>query len=129
MYQLFADIVLVVHLAFIVFVVAGGLLSLRWPRIAWLHLPAVVWGALIEFMGWICPLTPLENHFLKLAGERTYQGGFIARYLWPLIYPTELTPSIQTVLGSIVIVLNSIIYAFVFIKTKRRRLQSQVMKR
>lgn len=123
MYQLLADLVLVIHLAFIAFVVGGGLLALRWPRAAWLHLPAAAWGALIEFMGWICPLTPLENHFLQLAGATGYQGGFIARYIWPLIYPTQLTPAIQTVLGGIVIVLNSIIYAFVFMKVKRRRLR------
>ena len=119
MYQILADAVLAVHLTFIVFVLGGGLLALWRPRLAWLHLPAAIWGALIEFMGWTCPLTPLENHFLKLAGDISYQGDFIARYLWPIIYPAGLTPMIQNILGGIVIVLNCIIYAAVVIKAKR----------
>ena len=119
MYQFLADAVLAVHLAFIAFVLGGGLLALWRPRLAWLHLPAVVWGALIEFMGWTCPLTPLENYFLKLAGDISYQGDFIARYLWPIIYPAGLTPMIQNILGAIVIALNCIIYAVVVIKAKR----------
>jgi hypothetical protein len=120
MYLLLAEITLLVHLAFIAFVLGGGLLVLRWPRAAWLHLPAVIWGALIEFTGWICPLTPLEKRFLELAGDKSYQGGFIARYLWPTIYPADLTQAIQVILGAAVIVLNSIVYAFVLLKAKRR---------
>ena len=81
---------LAVHLAFIAFVLCGGLLALWRPRLAWLHLPAAAWGAFIEIMGWICPLTPLENYFLKLAGGISYQDDFIARYLWPIIYPAGL---------------------------------------
>ncbi len=113
MYQFLANIVLAAHLAFIVFVLCGGLLALRWPRLAWLHLPAAVWGVLIEFMGWTCPLTPLENFFLELAGGTSYQGDFITRYLWPVLYPAGLTPMIQYILGALVIVVNGIIYAVV----------------
>lgn len=113
LYQVFADAVLVAHLAFIAFVLGGGLLALRRPRLAWLHLPAAIWGALIEFMGWTCPLTPLENHFLELAGEVSYQGDFIVRVLWPVIYPAGLTPVIQNILGGFVLVLNGVIYAAV----------------
>lgn len=121
MARIFADMALVAHLAFIVFVLGGGLLALWRPRIAWLHLPAAAWGALIEFAGWTCPLTPLENYFLDLAGGASYQGDFIARYLWPIIYPEGLTPALQQVLGALVIGLNCIIYAAVVYRAKRRR--------
>ena len=119
MYQFLADAVLAVHLAFIVFVLGGGLLALWRPRFAWFHLPAAAWGALIEIMGWVCPLTPLENYFLQLAGEIPYRGDFIARYLWPIIYPAGLTPRIQVILGGLVIALNCIIYTVVVIRAKR----------
>jgi hypothetical protein len=126
LYQLFADAVLVVHLMFIAFVLGGGLLALWRPRIAWFHLPAAAWGALIEIMNWTCPLTPLENYFLKLAGDTSYQVDFITRYLLPLIYPACLTPMIQGLLGGFVIVLNCVIYAGVVIKAKKRRLDSAI---
>jgi len=112
--------VLAAHLAFIVFVLGGGLLALWRPRLAWIHLPAAIWGALIEIMGWVCPLTPLENYFLEQAGEVSYQGDFIARHLWPVIYPPGLTPTIQVILGGIVILLNCIIYAVVVVRAKQR---------
>lgn len=128
MYQLLADAVLAVHLAFIAFVLGGGLLALRRPRLAWLHLPAAAWGALIEIMNWTCPLTPLENYFLILAGDTAYQGDFIARYLLPIIYPAGLTPIVQGFLGGFVIVLNCIIYAWVVIKAKQRRRGSAAIK-
>lgn len=111
---LLADLILLLHLAFIVFVVAGGLLALRWPRIAWLHLPAAAWGAAVELFGWICPLTPLENR-LRLAGGEAYtEGDFIARLLLPLIYPDALTREIQLGLGLIVLAVNVAIYARIF---------------
>lgn len=119
MYQLLADAILALHLTFIVFVLGGGLLALRWPKAAWIHLPAAAWGALIELTGWICPLTPLENHFLELAGSASYQSDFIARYLWPVIYPEGLTPGIQKILGGFVIGLNGIVYAIVISRRKR----------
>jgi len=109
-YQLLADALLLLHLAFILFVVAGGLLMVWKPQLVWLHLPAVIWGALIEFMGWICPLTPLENHFRKISGESGFEGGFVEHYLLPLIYPDTLTAAIQYVLGSLVLAVNALIY-------------------
>ncbi|SPA38989.1 conserved hypothetical protein; putative membrane protein [Cupriavidus taiwanensis] len=106
-----ADLVVIAHALFIVFVVAGGLLALRWPRAAWVHLPAAVWGVLIEWAGWICPLTPLENTLRRAAGQAGYSGGFVERYLLPLIYPAELTPAVQLWLGAVVLVVNVAIYA------------------
>ncbi|WP_454711475.1 DUF2784 domain-containing protein [Cupriavidus nantongensis] len=106
-----ADLVVIVHGLFIVFVVAGGLLALRWPRVAWLHLPAAVWGVLIEWSGWICPLTPLENLLRRAAGQAGYSGGFVERYLLPLIYPAGLTPAVQLWLGLVVLAVNVAIYA------------------
>ena len=114
MYQALADAVLVLHFAFIAFVLGGGLLVRRWPRLAWLHVPAVAWGATIEIMGWVCPLTPLENHFRALAGRGLYSGDFVERYLLPLIYPAGLTSTVQLMLGGGVIVLNGVIYARIF---------------
>ncbi|WP_455284827.1 DUF2784 domain-containing protein [Cupriavidus necator] len=106
-----ADLVVVAHGLFILFAVAGGLLVLRWPRVAWLHLPAAAWGVLIEWFGWICPLTPLENTLRQAAGQAGYSGGFVERYLLPLIYPPGLTPAVQLWLGLVVLVVNVAIYA------------------
>ena len=105
-YRLAADTVLVVHLGFILFVLLGGLLVLRWPRLAWFHAPAAAWGMAVEFFHLYCPLTPLENHFRALAGEQGYSGGFIEHYLIPLIYPAGLTENIQIVLGLVVLAIN-----------------------
>ncbi len=109
-YWLLANAFVLLHLAFILFAVGGGLLVAWKRKIAWLHLPAAVWGALIEFMGWICPLTPLENHYRKLSGAAGYEGGFIEHYLLPLIYPETLTAATQYVLGSLVLAINFLIY-------------------
>ena len=114
MYSLAADLVLVFHLAFVVFVALGGLLVLRWRRVAWLHIPAAAWGAAIEFGGWICPLTPIENDLRARAGESPYTGDFVARYLLPVIYPEGLTREAQIVMGIAVLVLNAVIYAVVW---------------
>ncbi len=111
--SLAADAVLLLHGVFILFVVAGGLLALRWPLAAAVHLPCAAWGAYIEFSGGICPLTPLEQRLRTLAGEAGYTGGFIEHYLLPLIYPAGLTPTVQVVLGSGVIVVNLIVYGLV----------------
>jgi hypothetical protein len=116
--SLAADAVLLLHGVFILFVVAGGLLALRWPLAAAVHLPCAAWGAYIEFSGGICPLTPLEQRLRTLAGEAGYTGGFIEHYLLPLIYPAGLTPTVQVVLGSGVIVVNLIVYGLVL---RRRR--------
>ncbi len=110
MYQPLADLVLIVHLGFVVFVLFGGLLVLRWRWIAWLHLPAAVWGAVVEFSGWICPLTPLENWLRAQGGEIGYEQDFIARYLLPILYPGDLTRDLQLLLGTVVVVLNAAVY-------------------
>ena len=110
-YRILADLVVGVHALFVAFVVVGGLLALRWPWVAFLHLPAAVWGALIELQGWICPLTPLEKSLRAAAGESGYEGGFIDHYLLPVLYPAGLTRQVQLVLGTAVIVVNVAIYA------------------
>ena len=110
MYPFLADLVLVVHLAFVVFVLCGGLLVLRWRWITWLHLPAAVWGAVVEFTGWICPLTPLENWFRGQDGETSYSSDFMAQYLLPVLYPGNLTRGLQLLLGTGVVVLNAAVY-------------------
>jgi hypothetical protein len=114
LYRLLADATLVLHLAFVLFVALGGLLVLRWPRLAWVHLPAAIWGGLIELTGWICPLTPLENMLRRLGGEAGYAGGFIDHYIIALIYPDGLTRSVQIALGATVFVVNTAIYVWVF---------------
>src|ERR1041384_4322126 len=110
MYALLANLVLIAHLAFVVFVLCGGLLVLKWRWIARLHLPAVVWGAVVEFTGWICPLTPLENWLRTQGGEAGYHDDFTTCYLLPILYPVDLTRDIQLLLGTVVVVLNAAVY-------------------
>ncbi len=113
LYKLLADLVLILHLFFIVFVLLGGLLIL-WRRwILWLHIPAVIWAVVLEFLGLICPLTPLENSLRQAGGDAGYGGGFIEHYLIPLIYPSGLTRELQMILGAIAICVNIGIYGFV----------------
>ncbi|MHB1374434.1 MAG: DUF2784 domain-containing protein [Thauera sp.] len=114
-----ADAVLVLHLAFIVFVLVGGLLALRWRRAPWLHLPAAAWGVYIELSGGLCPLTPLENSLRRAAGEAGYAGGFIEHYLLPVIYPAGLTHEIQYLLAAIVVGVNVLAYAWVLAARRR----------
>jgi hypothetical protein len=114
-----ADVVVLVHLAFILFVAAGGLLVLRWPKLAWVHVPAVVWGALIELAGWICPLTPLENRLRGATGEAAFAGGFIDGYIMPIVYPAGLTRGMQLTLGIAVIAVNLVVYGSLFLRRKR----------
>ncbi len=116
-----ADAIVLLHLAFIVFVMLGGLLVLRWPRLAWLHLPAVAWAVLVEWSGWICPLTPLENALRLRAGQQAYGGDFVQRYVLPVIYPEGLTREIQVVLGAVVLALNLAVYATLYRRMRRRR--------
>jgi nitrate reductase gamma subunit len=118
-YRSLADLVLVVHLAFVVFVIVGGLLVVRWPWAAFLHIPAAVWGVLIEYSGWICPLTPLENALRRSGGEAGYSGGFIEHYIQPLLYPTGLTRGTQIVLGSLAALVNLAAYGVVIARRKR----------
>ena len=117
--QVIADLLVFIHLTFIMFVIFGGLLVLRWKRTMFLHLPAAAWGALIEFQGWICPLTPLEQHFRHLAGQTGYRDSFIEHYLIPLIYPVDLTRPMQVAMGIFVIGINIVIYAYSFNKWRR----------
>ena len=110
LFRLAADAVALLHLAFVLFVVGGGLLVWRWPWLAWLHLPAVAWGALIEFTGWMCPLTPLEQHLRQIVGQAGYAGGFMDHYLRALLYPAGLTREAQWALGAGVLVINGAVY-------------------
>jgi Protein of Unknown function (DUF2784) len=119
-----ADLVVVLHFAFVLFVVLGGLLVLRWPRVMYLHVPAAIWGAVIELTGWICPLTPLENALRASAGQAGYQGGFIEHYILPALYPTALTRNIQLLLGALVLLLNLAIYASVLGRSAGNRTAS-----
>ncbi len=113
-YALLADLTLLLHGAFILFVVLGGVLVFKWRGAVWLHLPCAFWGALIEFKGWICPLTYLENDLRTRAGAGGYRGGYIDHYLMPLIYPQGLTSDVQITLGVAVVVINVIIYTLVW---------------
>jgi len=117
--RLLADAVVAFHFAFIVFVVAGGLLVLWRRGWALLHLPAVAWGAWTEFTGTICPLTPWEQALRRQAGEAGYAGGFVEHYLVPLIYPAALTPGLQIALGAFVLLLNAALYAGVWRRWRR----------
>lgn len=114
-----ADAIVLVHFAFVIFVLFGGLLLLRWQKLVWLHLPAVIWGILIEFAGWICPLTPLENRLRYQAGLEMYDGDFVMRYIMPVLYPQELTRELQILFGLLVLLINSLCYFFVFYYRKR----------
>jgi len=108
-----ADTVVVVHMAFVLFVVFGGFLVLRWRRLAFIHLPAAAWGVLIEFFGWICPLTPLEQRLRQAAGQASYSEGFIEHYILPVLYPVPFTRSMEILLGAVVLILNGAIYALI----------------
>lgn len=108
--KLLADALVVVHLGFVAFVIAGGLLCWRWPGLVWLHLPAAIWGAWIELSGRICPLTPLEVRLRQAAGNAGYEGGFVEHYLIPLLYPTGLERDLQLWLGTLVIAVNIAVY-------------------
>ncbi|HYX24236.1 MAG TPA: DUF2784 domain-containing protein [Thermoanaerobaculia bacterium] len=118
-YRLLADLLVVLHLGFVLFVCLGGLLVLRWRRVAWVHLPAAVWGAIVEFTQTICPLTPLENRLRHLGGEAGYSGGFIAHYLTHVLYPAGLNPAVQIALGVFVVVLNLAVYTTVLLRRRR----------
>jgi hypothetical protein len=117
--RLLADATVALHFAFIVFVVAGGLLVMRYPRVAWVHLPAVAWVVWLELTGAICPLTPLENALRARAGDAGYAGGFIDHYLMPVIYPAGLTPNVQVWLGLGVLALNIAIYVTAWRRRRR----------
>ena len=117
-YRILADIVLLLHLGFILFAALGAFTVVRWPRLVWLQLPAAAWGVLIELANWTCPLTPLENWLRLRAGEAIYRESFVAHYLLPIVYPERLTRGIQVLLGLSVVAINALVYALVW---KRRR--------
>src|SRR5687767_12756638 len=120
-YAALAALVVFAHLAFVVFATLGGMLALRWPRIAWVHLPAAAWAAFVEFSGRLCPLTPLENVLRRRAGLEDYSGDFIANYMFPILYPAGLTREAQVAIGCCVIVMNVIAYVFVWRRRMSRR--------
>ena len=112
-FRLLADMTLILHLGFVLFVLFGALLVLRWRWIVWVHVPAAVWGVLIEYGGWICPLTPLENSLRERGGLAPYSGDFVERYLVPLLYPLHLARLDQVLLGTFAFAVNILIYWFV----------------
>jgi hypothetical protein len=115
-----ADAVVLLHALFVVFVAAGALLLWRWPRVAWLHAPAALWGVIVEWTGAVCPLTPLENRLRRHAGEAGYRGGFVEHYVLPWLYPAGLTSDAQLVLGAGVIVVNALFYGLWWRRRRRR---------
>ncbi len=115
-----ADAVLVFHFAFVLFVVLGGFLAWRWPRLAWVHLPVAAWGAAIEFGGWICPLTPLEKWLRELSGEGAYAGGFIEHYVTRIIYPDGLSRGVKIAIGAGVVAVNLAAYLVLWRRRSRR---------
>jgi hypothetical protein len=122
-YPIFADLVVWIHFAFVVFVVLGGVLVMRWPRLIWVHLPAAMWGVIIELCGWICPLTPLENWLRRKGGGENYHSDFVAHYLLPMLYPQGLTRKSQITLGALVVVVNVAIYGWIFRSKKSSTVQ------
>jgi hypothetical protein len=121
MYRWLADVVVVVHGAFVVFVIVGAFLALRWRWLVWLHVPAAIWGVLIEYAGWICPLTPLENALRARAGESGYTGDFIEHYVLRALYPQGLTRTTQLVLGSLALGVNIAAYTLLIRQSRSRR--------
>jgi hypothetical protein len=121
LYRFLADAVVAMHFGFVLLVVAGGFLVLRWPRAAWIQLPAALWGVLVEWSGWVCPLTPLENWLRAHGGAAGYAGGFVERYLLPVLYPASLTRGVQIVLGAAALAANLIAYALVFTRSNPLR--------
>jgi hypothetical protein len=120
-YSWLADLTLCMHAGFVLFVIFGGLLVLRWQWIAWLHLPAAAWGAIVEFSGCVCPLTPLENWLREQAGETGYRSDFVAYYLLPVLYPDDLTRDVQLMLGTAVLAINVLVYGWLWRRSQWHR--------
>lgn len=118
-YAMLADAVVIVHAAFVIFALFGGFLILRWRLLAWLHIPAVLWAALVEITGWFCPLTPFENLLRQRAGKITYRSDFIDHYIMPALYPDALTHELQIILGLSVLFINLLIYAWIWHRSKK----------
>lgn len=124
-YDLLADLVVLIHFLFVLFSLLGALLVIRWRKMMWLHLPAALWAARIEFSGRICPLTPLENWLRIRGGGSSYAGDFVGHYLLPLLYPSGLTRDVQIILGTIVVGINIGIYGYVIFLRKSRAEDSE----
>lgn len=118
LYHAAANLVLIAHLAFVAFVVFGAVFVIRWPKLMALHLPAVAWGALTEFMGIVCPLTPLEVRLRELGGGAAYHGDFIQHYIVALLYPAALTRGLQIWLGLAALLLNAVAYTYMFVRAR-----------
>lgn len=118
-YRALADLVVVFHFAVVVFVIAGGLLVLRWRRVAWVHLPVIAWVIFAELFQRICPLTFLENWLRSRGGGEAYRGDFVAHYIIPVLYPEGLTPRIQVMLGTFIFVTNVMLYLLAFGKSRK----------
>lgn len=116
-----ADVLMIVHLFFVAFVVSGGFLLVRRPKLGWLQFPAAAWGGFIEFTGGVCPLTPIENHLRMLGGGSAYRGDFVEHYLLPILYPENLTLPIQSVLGGVVLGVNLVAYALAYQAWRRNQ--------
>jgi hypothetical protein len=121
LYRVLADLVVFTHLAFIGFVLLGGLLALRWRWMVWVHVPTALWGVVVEVFGWVCPLTPLENWLRHASGSAGYPGGFVERYLIPVIYPEALTRDLQLILGCMVVAVNVAVYLVVWRRFRTRK--------
>ena len=119
-YRFLADALVVFHLCFVLFVIGGGLLVLKWRGVALLHVPAVMWGIWVECSGWMCPLTPLENQLREWGGGVMYEGSFVEHYIMPVLYPVELTRDFQITLGAVIALINVLVYAAVFSRATRR---------
>jgi len=112
--KLGVDTIIILHFAFVLFVLFGAFLLLKWQKLVWLHVPAVIWGILVELNGWLCPLTPLENYLRDVAGLGMYHGDFVMHYIMPVLYPANLTRTMQFMFGVIVIFVNVAVYIYVF---------------
>jgi hypothetical protein len=121
MFGLLADAVVFLHLAFVLLILLGGLLVLRWPWFAWVHLPLAAWGVLVQSMSWICPLTPLENWLRARAGGAPYQGGFVEHSVIPVLYAAAVGPRLHWVLGALVLGVNGLVYGAVVLRARRPR--------
>ena len=115
-YRILADLLVILHGLFILFVILGGLFVLKWRKLIWIHIPVALWGILVEYAGWICPLTPWENYYRQKAGMAIYQGDFVGHYILPLIYPEGLTHQTQLLLGSLVVLINGVVYFLYFLR-------------
>lgn len=118
--KILADLVLLLHLAFILFVLFGVFIVFKKHKLAWVHVPVVIWGILISLFRWVCPLTPLENYFRMIAGEQGYEGGFIANYILPLVYPAGMTRELAISMGVFVLVWNGLLYVLLIYLIKKK---------